>query len=166
MLSRSESFYMQIHPLFFKRERVAQKALVFFSLLSIMAFLAAACGSTTTTSGSTGASSATTCDKSTGFTLYSAQGYDSDAAKAFQQQTGITTKLVDDSTGNLLAKIAAEGNNAQWDVAWFDGNVTMQTLDDQGQLLKWNSQNIVNFTTLGASVIPSDHAYYPTGITA
>ncbi|MHB8597416.1 MAG: ABC transporter substrate-binding protein [Ktedonobacteraceae bacterium] len=158
---------MQIFPLFFRRERLVQKAMVFFSLLSIVAFLAA-CGSSTTTasSGSSSSSSSTTCDKSTGFTLYSAQGYDSDAAKAFQQQTGITTKLVDDSTGNLLAKISAEGNNAQWDAVWFDGNVTMQSLDDQGLLLKWSSQNIGNYTSLGTSVVPSDHAYYPTGITA
>lgn len=158
---------MQIFPLFFRRERLVQKAMVFFSLLSIVAFLAA-CGSSTTTasSGSSGSVSSTTCDKSTGFTLYSAQGYDSDSAKAFQQQTGITTKLVDDSTGNLLAKISAEGNNAQWDAVWFDGNVTMQSLDDQGQLLKWSSPNIGNYTTLGTSVVPTDHTYYPTGITA
>src|SRR5690348_12262690 len=113
------------------------------SLLLTMCFLTVlfvACGGGSPTSGNASSTSSTssqpTCDKSTGLTLYSAQGYDSDAAKAFQQQTGITTKLVDDSTGNLLAKIAAEGNNSQWDVTWFDGNVTMQTLDDQGLLLK------------------------------
>lgn len=157
---------MQIHPVFSRRGRVAQKALVFFSLLSIMALLAACGSSSSASSGSSGSSSATTCDKGTGFTLYSAQGYDSDAAKAFQQQTGIKTNLVDDSTGNLLAKIAAEVNNTQWDAVWFDGNVTMQSLDDQGLLLKWNSPNIGNYTTLGTSVVPSDHGYYPTGITA
>jgi iron(III) transport system substrate-binding protein len=138
--------------------------------------LLAACGSATTSGSSvsvsgspasgTGSSSATTCDKSTGLTLYSAQGYDSDAAKAFQQQTGIPVKLVDDSTGNLLAKIAAEGSNPQWDVVWFDGNVTMQTLDNQGLLLKWNSPNLSNYTAQGLAQMPSDHAYYPTGITA
>jgi iron(III) transport system substrate-binding protein len=99
-------------------------------------------------------------------TLYSAQGYDSDAAKAFQKQTGIAVKLVDDSTGNLLAKITAESNNPQWDVAWFDGNVTMQTLDDQGLLLKWDSAGLNNFTDEGTKVVPADHAYYPTGLTA
>ena len=166
MLSGRDSFCMQIHPVFSQRRRVTQKALVFFSLLSIMAFLAACGNSSSTGSGSSGSGSATTCDKGTGFTLYSAQGYDSDAAKAFQQQTGIKTKLVDDSTGNLLAKISAEGNNAQWDAVWFDGNVTMQSLDDQGLLLKWSSPNIGNYTTLGTSVVPTDHAYYPTGITS
>lgn len=149
---------------------IARGPKLFFTLLCFVLFLSACGGSgTTTTAGTTATGStpaATTCDKATGFTLYSAQGYDSDAAKAFQQQTGITTKLVDDSTGNLLAKIAAEGSNPQWDAVWFDGNVTMQTLDDQGLLLKWDSPNIGNYTTLGSGVIPSDHAYYPTGITA
>jgi iron(III) transport system substrate-binding protein len=98
-------------------------------------------------------------------TLYSAQGYDSDAAKAFQKQTGITTKLVDDSTGNILAKISAEGSNPQWDVAWFDGNVTMQTLDDQGLLLKWHSPNTSNLTDQGMQYVPADGSFYPTGLT-
>lgn len=106
------------------------------------------------------------CDKSTGLTVYSAQGYDSDATKAFQQQTGITTKLVDDSTGPLVAKISAEGSNPQWDVVWFDGAVTMQDLDNHGYLLKWKSSNISNYTEQGKGLIAPDYAYYPTGVTA
>jgi iron(III) transport system substrate-binding protein len=138
-----------------------------FMVISLVVILSA-CGGSTSTAGSSGGTATTQakCDKATGFTLYSAQGYDSDAAKAFQKQTGITTKLVDDSTGNLLAKIAAEGNNPQWDAVWFDGNVTMQVLDNQGVLLKWKSPNIGNYTSLGTSVVPSDYAYYPTGVTA
>lgn len=138
-----------------------------FLLLLCLSYVLAACGSTTSAS-NTGAATASvpSCDKSTGLTLYSSQGYDSDTAKAFQQQTGITVKLVDDSTGPLVAKITAERNNPQWDVVWFDGNVTMQTLDNQGYLLKWNSPNIGNYTSLGAQNVPSDHAYYPSGITA
>jgi len=139
---------------------------MFLTLCFLLVLFSACGGSTTTASSGNASSSKTTCNKSSGMTLYSAQGYDSDAAKAFQQQTGITVNLVDDSTGNLLAKIAAEGNNPQWDAVWFDGNVTMQTLDSQGLLLKWNSPNINSYTTLGASNVPTDHAYYPTGITA
>ena len=125
-----------------------------------------ACGSTTTASNSgTSASSASACNKSTGLTVYSAQGYDSDTTKAFQKETGITTKLVDDSTGNILAKISAEGNNPHWDVVWFDGNVTMQTLDDQGLLLKWQASAKSNLTAQGLKYVPSDGSYYPTGLT-
>ena len=140
------------------------------SLLICLVWLLAACGGSTSGSSTTGSQSgstaAATCDKSTGLTLYSAQGYDSDTAKAFQKQTGIAVKLVDDSTGNLLAKVAAERNNPQWDVIWFDGNVTMQTLDDQGYLLKWSSPSASNYTDEATKLVPEDHAYYPTGITA
>ena len=149
-------------------QRKKSHSYLVFPLLCLLFFLAA-CGGTSTSSGSTssgtGSGTAATCDKATGLTLYSAQGYDSDAAKAFQKQTGITTKLVDDSTGNLLAKISAEGSNPHWDVTWFDGNVTMQTLDDQGLLLKWHSPNASNLTDVGMKYVPGDASYYPSGLT-
>ena len=138
--------------------------------LATLSLLLTACGGTqpgTATSGSAAAQlAASQCDKSTGLTVYSAQGYDSDTTKAFQAQTGIKTNLVDDSTGNLLAKIATEGSNPQWDVTWFDGNTTMQELDNKGYLLKWKSNNIGNYNSQGASLVPSDYAYYPSGVTA
>jgi iron(III) transport system substrate-binding protein len=137
-----------------------------------MIFLAACGGSVGASSTTPSASAvaaelpASQCDKSAGLTVYSSQGYDSDATKAFQAQTGITTKLVDDSTGPLLAKIAAEGSNPQWDVLWVDGNVTLQDLDNHGFLLQWKSNNIANYTDQGKGLIPSDYAYYPGGVTA
>ena len=139
---------------------------VFFAL-SFLVILLSACGGTTSSTSTTTASGTSTpsCDKTTGLTVYSAQGYDSDTTKAFQKQTGITTKLVDDSTGNLLAKISAEGSNPQWDVTWFDGNVTMQTLADQNMLLKWQSPNAANLTDQAKKLVASDNTYYPTGIT-
>ncbi|MBA2284261.1 MAG: extracellular solute-binding protein [Ktedonobacteraceae bacterium] len=159
---------MHAHPANSHHSSTIRRFLLFFSLLSLVVMLAA-CGGSTTPSGtspsSTTGTTAATCDKSSGLTVYSAQGYDSDATKAFQNQTGITTKLVDDSTGNILAKISAEGANPQWDVTWFDGNVTMQTLDDQGLLLKWHSPATGNLTPQGQSYVPSDGSYYPTGLT-
>ena len=98
--------------------------------------------------------------------FYSAQGYDVTMGKAFSKASGINVLTTDDSTGNILAKIAAERNNPHWDVAWFDGDATMQTLDNQGLLLKWTSPNIKNYTALGRSLVPADHAYYPAGVTA
>ncbi|GCF11462.1 ABC transporter substrate-binding protein [Dictyobacter arantiisoli] len=136
-----------------------------FSLVGLTALLTA-CGGTPTAQTTGSSTTSATCNKSTGLTLYSAQGYDSDTAKAFQQQTGITVKLVDDSTGNLLAKISAERNNPQWDVIWFDGDVTMRTLDNQGYLLKWDSSAPSNYHAQGKDLIPADHSYYPTGVTA
>lgn len=119
--------------------------------------------------GTTGAVSNTSqpaCDKNTGLVLYAAMGYDTDTAQAFQKQTGIPVKLVDDSTGPLLAKVAAEANNPQWDVIWFDGDVTMASLAQQGYLLKWDSSALTNFTPQGQALVPGDHSYYPTGVTA
>jgi iron(III) transport system substrate-binding protein len=139
---------------------------VLFLLVGLMVILAACGGSPTTQANGSSNNTTLTCNKSTGLTLYSAQGYDSAAAKAFQQQTGIPVKLVDDSTGNLLAKVSAERNNPQWDVIWFDGDVTMRTLDDQGYLLKWDSSALSSYNAQGQSLIPADHSYYPTGVTA
>lgn len=148
---------------------LVRKRAKWLSILSLVFWLSSvlvACGNTSSASTThTTAAGGSACDKSTGLTVYAAQGYDSEVTKAFQQQAGITTKLVDDSTGNLLAKISAEGNNPHWDVVWFDGNVTMQTLDDQGLLLKWHSPNASNLTTQGAKYVPSDGSYYPTGLT-
>jgi len=114
------------------------------------------------------ASGATQAQSSKGkLIFYSAQGYDSAMAKAFEKKTGIKVQLVDDSTGNIVAKMEAEKSNPHWDVAWFDGDSTMQGLDNEGILLKnWSPSNVSNYTTYGASLIPSDKAYYPASITA
>ena len=98
--------------------------------------------------------------------FYSAQGYDSAMARAFQKVSGTRVLLTDDSTGNILAKIEAERNNPHWDVVWFDGDATMQGLDDEGQLLKWTPANIKTYTPLGRSLFSADHAFFPTGVTA
>lgn len=99
-------------------------------------------------------------------TLYSAQGYDAATASAYPKATGVGVKLIDDSTGNIIARIEAERNNPHWDVAWFDGDATMQALNDQGILLKWTPKSLANYTALGASLVPMDHAFFPTGVTA
>ncbi|CAA7601722.1 Ferric binding protein [Acididesulfobacillus acetoxydans] len=99
--------------------------------------------------------------------FYSAQGYDSAMAKAFQAKTGIQVKLVDDSTGKIVAKIDAERSNPHWDVAWFDGDSTMQGLDNEGMLLQnWTPKDVSNLTALGQSLVPADKAYYPASVTA
>ncbi len=99
--------------------------------------------------------------------FYSSQGYDSAIAKAFQKKTGIKVQLVDDSTGNLLAKIEAEKNNPHWDIIWCDGDVNLQAMDNEGLLQKnWTPNDISNLNALGKTLVPSDDAYFPTGTTA
>lgn len=98
--------------------------------------------------------------------LYSSQGYDQDTANLFQQKTGIHVKLIDDSTGPLVARVTAERSNPQWDVIWFDGAVTMKSLDQQGYLHHYKSTSLRHYTSFGRSFVPANHAYYPTGVTA
>lgn len=99
--------------------------------------------------------------------FYSAQGYDQAEATAFQKATGIKVELSDMSTGPLLSKVAAERQNPQWDVIWFDGNGPMSTLNRQGQLLRgFTPSNAKNYTALGLRLLPGNHGYFPTGVTA
>lgn len=99
--------------------------------------------------------------------IYAAEGYDQAMATAFQKATGITVQLDDMSTGPLVAKIEAEKNNPHWDVAWFDGDGTMETLDQAGLLLRhWQPANSANYTSLGRRLQAPDGSYIPTGVTA
>ena len=95
--------------------------------------------------------------------VYSAQGYDSVMTKAFQRATGIPVKLDDDSTGPLLAKVAAESNNPQWGLLWVDGDTAFASLDKQGQLLTYAPP--VTLTSVGQTLVPADHSYIPVSTT-
>lgn len=116
----------------------------------------AACGGTPAAAGGTTAT--------VPLVVYSAQGYDSVMTKAFQKATGIQVKLDDDSTGPLLAKVAAESNNPQWGLLWVDGDTAFASLDKQGQLLDYAPP--VTLTSVGQSLVPADHSYIPTSTTA
>lgn len=95
--------------------------------------------------------------------VYSAQGYDSPVTKAFTKATGIPVKLVDDSTGPLLTKVAAEKNNPQWGLLWVDGDTAFAALDKQGQLLPYTPSTALN--AAGQALVPSDHSYVPVSTT-
>ena len=99
--------------------------------------------------------------------IYSAQGYDTAMGAAFQKATGIKTVVDDMSTGPVMAKAEAERSNPHWDVVWFDGDASMQSLDDQGMLLRgWTPNDYNNYTSLGKSLVAPDKSYYPGGVTA
>ncbi|MDQ1734086.1 MAG: iron(III) transport system substrate-binding protein [Pseudonocardiales bacterium] len=95
--------------------------------------------------------------------VYSAQGYDAPVTKAFTQATGIPVKLVDDSTGPLLTKVAAEKNNPQWGLLWVDGDTAFAALDKQGQLLPYTPKAAL--TSVGQALVPTDHSYVPVSTT-
>jgi iron(III) transport system substrate-binding protein len=95
-------------------------------------------------------------------TIYEATGYASDEIKAFNKSVGYTAiKDYTDSTGPLLAKVAAESNNPQWNLLWVDGAEAFAYLDKQGQLDRYTPKG--NFNDLGTSLFPASHAYVPLG---
>ena len=96
--------------------------------------------------------------------VYSAQGYDQAMTTAFQKATGIPTKLVDDSTGPLLAKVQAERGNPQWGVLWVDGDEAFASMDQEGMLVKGFEPD-VQLNAAGQAVVPADKSYVPTGLT-
>jgi len=162
-----------------------KKRLVLFgSLISMVALMVSGCGANNSPVSSTSATPAqgtstpvvsnstvqTSASSSTGdkeLIVYSATGFDKAVVDAFQKKTGITVKLVQDSTGPLLAKVTAEKSNPQWDIIWADGAPSMQGLDNEGMLLKdYTPANAANYTDIGKKLVPTDHAYAPVTITA
>ena len=97
--------------------------------------------------------------------VYAAEGYDQAEVNAFEAATGIPTKLVDHSTGTLLAKIQAEGNNPQWGVLWTDGDAAYAALDQQGMLVRGFEPTTGTLSALGQKLVPVDKSYIPTGLT-
>ena len=120
---------------------------------------AAAAAATSSASASASASAAVVP-----LVLYSAQGYDSAMSKAFTKATGIPVSLDDNSTGPLLTQIEASKNNPKWGLLWADGDTAFAGLDVQNLLLKgWEPS--FTWNSLGASVLPKDKSYAPTGVT-
>lgn len=95
--------------------------------------------------------------------VYSAQGYAPLAVKEFEKQTGTPAKLVENSTGPLLSRIAAEKASPQWGLLWVDGPEAFARLDEEGQLVK-NLQE-PEFNSTGEALVPKDNSFVPTGVT-
>ncbi len=87
------------------------------------------------------------------------------ASKAFTKKTGIQVNLVSLSTGELLGKVAAEGNNPQFDVLWVEGSAVMSRLAQQG-LLKSEPGAVdnVDYTDLGRKLVPQNQSYFPISV--
>jgi iron(III) transport system substrate-binding protein len=158
-----------------RRVRRARSTLLPAVAVLTAGVLLAACGSsgssksasdtgTSATKGTTGKAS-TASAKTVPLVVYAAEGYDVAEGKAFQKATGIPTEVDDNSTGPLLTKIQAEKNHPQWDLLWVDGSTAFAQFDDEGLLLKGWAPT-VDYSSVGASLVPKDHSFYPTGATA
>lgn len=142
------------------RTSVARSRTVLGVTAVVIGLAVAGCGSS-----SGGASASSTSAAKTPLVVYSAQGYDKAMTTAFQKATGIPTKLVDDSTGPLLAKVQAERGNPQWGALWVDGDEAFASLDKAGMLVK-GFEPKATLNGPGKAVVPADKSYVPTGLTA
>ena len=98
--------------------------------------------------------------------LYDALDFASTVAKAFTAKTGVTVDVVEPgSTGETLGKIAAEGDNPQFDIVWLDGSAVMERMlqDHVLQAIPADLYTGVSYNDLGKSLIPESHAFLPTG---
>src|SRR5882672_17261 len=96
--------------------------------------------------------------------LYDALDFAGPVAKAFQAKTGLTVDVVEPgSTGETLGKIAAEGNNPQFDIVWLDGSAVMERMINNHVLqpVPADLYGQVAFTDLGKTLVPQSHAYLP-----
>lgn len=98
--------------------------------------------------------------------LYDKLDFAADVAKAFTAKTGLTIDVVEPgSTGELLGKIAAEGDNPQFDVVWVDGSAVIDRMFSDGILQKVPDDVAakVKYTALGSSLMPKSGAFVITG---
>ena len=98
--------------------------------------------------------------------MYDALDFAGGVAKAFMAKTGITVDVVEPrSTGETLGKIAAEGDNPQFDIVWLDGSAVMERMaqDRVLQPVPADTYGTINFTDLGKTLVPQSHAFLPTG---
>lgn len=137
------------------------------SLVTSLIVIAAGCGQASKASSANTGSVNNSGNGKKELVFYSAEGFDQDIATAFEKKTGIQVKLIDDSTGPLLAKMQAEKSNPQWDVAWFDGPSNMQGLANQDMLYKgFMPAGTKLYNSLGQKMLPSDNSYFPVTTTA
>jgi iron(III) transport system substrate-binding protein len=98
--------------------------------------------------------------------MYDALDFAGTVAKAFEAKTGLKVDVVEPgSTGETLGKIAAEGDNPQFDILWVDGSAVMQRMLENHVLqpIPDAAYADAKFTDLGKTLIPESHAFLPTG---
>ncbi|EKF60317.1 extracellular solute-binding protein [Agrobacterium albertimagni AOL15] len=85
----------------------------------------------------------------------------------FEADTGRQIDVVQMSGGEILARIAAEAANPQWDVLIFNGSYSFKMLDDQNQLLRGvEPANIGNLNETGRTYLPENRSWFPIGMAA
>lgn len=85
----------------------------------------------------------------------------------FTADTGFEIQVIQESGGNLLARIAAERGNPRWDVLLFDGVGSLHRLDAEGQLRRgFEPKGLENLTPFAQDLLPETLAWFPAGAQA
>ncbi len=85
----------------------------------------------------------------------------------FEADTGREIDVVQMSGGEILARIAAEAANPQWDVLIFNGSYTFHMLDGQDALMRGvDPANLGNLNELGLTYLPENRSWFPIGLAA
>ncbi|GHC78048.1 extracellular solute-binding protein [Limoniibacter endophyticus] len=85
----------------------------------------------------------------------------------FEADSGRQIDVVQMSGGEILARIAAEANNPQWDVLIYNGSYSFHSLDQQGLLKRDVSpSNIDNLNEIGSKYLPDNRSWFPIGMAA
>jgi iron(III) transport system substrate-binding protein len=142
----------------------ARSRIAALGVITVAAVALAGCTAATNATSSSTSNASAAASKVEPLVLYAAEAYDVNMGKAFTAKTGIPVQVVDDSTGPLLTKVAAEKNNPQWSMLWVDGDTAFASLDTQKELLDYTPN--ATYTTVGKTLVPPDHSYIPTGTTA
>ncbi len=103
---------------------------------------------------------------STQLVIYHAIDYVGSASKAFTAKTGIPVKLVEqDSTGLVLGKISAEGDNPQFDLVWIEGSAVAERLAQQNVLHAFPDLIAkADYTAVGRKLAPASGFHFPTSV--
>jgi iron(III) transport system substrate-binding protein len=98
--------------------------------------------------------------------IYHALDFVGSAAKAFTAKTGIEVKLVEQgSTGEVLGKISAEGDNPQFDLVWIEGSAVMDRLAASGVLKPLPELAAeIDYTDVGRKLAPAAGYFFPTNL--
>lgn len=110
---------------------------------------------------------AATSVKAEDLVVYDAVDFAGAVAKAFTAKTGIAVKLVEPgSTGELLGKVAAEGNNPQFDLVWVDGSAVLERMlgDKVLQPVPAALYGKADYNDVGQKLVPASHAFIPTSV--
>ncbi len=85
----------------------------------------------------------------------------------FTADTGFEIQVIQESGGNLLARIAAERGNPRWDVLLFDGVGSLHRLDQEGQLRRgFEPAGLANLTPFAQDLLPETLGWFPAGAQA